>query len=213
MPEGWDDLIAAAQYRTVKVMVCARGDLVTRKEQLVDEFDRATQAARSDRSLGGNSEAARLAAAIVDVETEIQEASIEVVMSAVSRRAWADALAANPPSKSDRLTGLDHDPHRFPVAAVALCAKTPALTLEQAERLADVLTTAEWSKLWMAALTLNVVGLDSPKFTAATELLLANGHSSTTPPPAASPEAPSLAGSGEQSPSTSTTTEDASSDP
>lgn len=198
-----DDLIAAAQPRTEEVRVCVRGDLVSKHIKLVEELNGALS---KDKSLGANSEAQRISAEIVALENEQEEHSLTFRISEVSARKWANLLAKYPPTpKQRREQNADHDPDKFPPAALAACCVEPEVSPLQAERLFDTLHAGDWNKLWFAVIGLNVTGTPSPKLAAATELLQANGQSSTTQPPEASPEESSLAGSGERSPDTTTT--------
>lgn len=190
-----DELIATAQHRTEVVRICARGDLVARHAEAVHALGDATHA---DDSLAGSPEITSAAGEVVSIEAEMEAATVEFTIGSVSRKRWADLLAKHPPSKEQRRAGLDHDPVTFPVAAIAACCKDPEMTVEQSERLADVLPPGEWVKLWSAAFRLNITETPFPKSAAATEFLQVNGHSSTTSLPEASPEEGSLAGSGEQ---------------
>ncbi len=190
-----DDLIATAQPRTQLVRICARGDLVAKHAEAVAVMQSALG---SDDTLAGSDESRDAAEAVVAVEAEMEAATVTFTVGSVSRHKWANLLAKYPPSAQDRRAGHDHDPEKFPVAAVAECVIDPDLSPLQAQQLADVLPPGEWNKLWIAALTLNITGTPAPKLAAATELLQANGQSSTTPPPVASPEDGSLAGGGEQ---------------
>lgn len=186
-----DDLIATAQPRTEVVRICARGDLVTRHAEAVA---RLREASAGDDSLAGPDTHAA-AGEVVALEAKQEAATVEFVVHAVSRKVWADLLAKHPPSAEDRRAGHDHNPQTFPIAAIAACVDD--LTVEQAQKLSEVLHMGEWNKLWVTAIGLNVTGTPSPKLAAATDLLRANGHSSITSPPEESPEAGSLAGSGE----------------
>lgn len=159
-----EELIATAQPRTREVRVCARGDLVDRHAQLVDELDEASD------SLGAPKRAKEIAAEILAVEEEQEEYTLVVTLASVSRRVWADLLAEHAPRKEDREKGLDYHPVTFPPAAVAACAKEPALTYDTADRLASTLPAGEWNKLWLTAVELNVMGTPHPKFRAAAEI-------------------------------------------
>jgi len=190
-----DDLIATAQPRTEKVRICARGDLVAKHEAAVQALAEAI-AGRDDDSLAGTPEITAAAEAVKAIEAEQDEFTFELVVSSVSRNRWADLLAKHPPTKEQRRAGHFADPTTFAVAVVAECVE--GLDAAKAAQLADVLPISEWSKLESAALIPNATETPVPKLPAATELLQANGQSSTTPQPAASLEDGSLAGSGEQ---------------
>jgi hypothetical protein len=188
-----DDLIATAQPRIEKVRICARGDLVAKHQEAVVAM---SDTISDDDSLSGNPATIAAAEAVKAIEDEMDAATVEFTIRSTSRQKWADLLAKHPPSKEERRAGHDHDPKRFPVAAVAECTQAPEMTVQQAAQLADVLPAGEWNKLWLAVLGLNVTGTPAPKLAAATDLLQANGRSSTTPPLEVFPEAGSLAGSG-----------------
>lgn len=190
-----DDLIATAQPRTEKVRICARGDLV---EAWAEAATAAASAASEDQSLEGGPATIEATERVVAIEEEMDRASVEFTVSTVPREVWADLLAEHPPSKEQRRAGHDHDPKTFPVAALAACTAEPPVSLDQAQKLAKVLHAGEWNKLWVAILGLNVAAMPSPKLRAATDLLRANGRSSTTPPLEGSLEDGSSAGSGAQ---------------
>lgn len=190
-----DDLIATAQPRTEKVRICARGDLVAAH---ADAVAAAGRAADESDSLAGSDSISEALERVKQIEDEQEAATVTFTVASVSRRVWADLLAKYPPSKEQRRAGHDHDPDKFPIAAVAASVQDPEMTEDQAAKLADVLPAGEWNKLWVTALSLNVTGTPAPKLAAATELVRVNGRSSTTSDREASPEAGSLAGSGEQ---------------
>lgn len=177
-------LIATARPRTAEVRVCARGDLVDRHVALAEELKALEVEGR--KSVATNPDVLRLAEEIRQVEEEQEDSTVTFVVQSVTRRVWADLLAAHPPRPQDK--GLDHNEETFPPAVVAACSKSPKMTEEEAVELGDVLPVAEWSKLWLTAVGLNVMPTPHPKLKAATELVLANGASSTTQDPAASPD-------------------------
>lgn len=192
------DRLARAKPRTEIVPVCLDGSLVNKHQEAVVALAAATA---SDDSLAIDPEVHACAQAVRDVEAEIEDATIRFKLGTVSREVWADLLAAFPPSKEERRAGHDHDPKRFPPAAVKACTLEPEdFTIEDAQAIAksDSVPAGEFNKLWAVVFGLNVTGTPAPKLAAATELLRANALSSTTPPPAESPEDGSLAGSGEQ---------------
>jgi hypothetical protein len=189
------DLIATAQPRTIEVQVCARGDLVDRHAALVAELA-AAEAEVDTSSIGDVPEVQRIAGEIVAVEDEQEASTVTFVLQSVSRRVWADLLAAHPPRPQDK--GLDHNADTFPPAVVAACAKEPHVGEDEANQLADVLPVAEWTKLWLGAVGLNVTQTPHPKLKAATELARANGGSSTTRGPKGSRGRSSSVGSGDQ---------------
>lgn len=191
-PFDIEALLESAAPRTLQVTVCARGDLVDRHAELVQELDAALSG--SSGSLAGNPDVQRLGEAIVAVEEEQASSSVTLTFKSVPRKTWADCLAQHPPRRgSDQ---LDFNTQTFPPAAVALCCD--AITVDQANRLNEKLPQGEWDKLWNAVIQLNVVGLPRPKLRAATEIARANVNSSTSLGQPASPGQDSSADSGDQ---------------
>lgn len=189
-------LIATAQPRTIEVQVCARGDLVDRHAVLVAELSAAEANVERTASVAGDPEVGRIAGEILAVEAEQEASTVTFTLTSVSRRVWADLLAAHPPRPQDK--GLDHNADTFPPAVVAACSKSPKVTDEEAVQLLDALPVSEWTKLWLGAVGLNVTPTPHPKLKAATELVQANAESSTTQAPTASRGRRSSAGSGAQ---------------
>lgn len=189
-------LIATAQPRTVEVRVCARGDLVDRHALLVAQLAEAERNVARSASVAGDPEVARIAGEIVALEAEQEASTVTFTLTSVSRRVWADLLAAHPPRPQDK--GLDHNEATFPPAVVAACSRSPKLTEERAIELGDALPPAEWSKLWLGAVGLNVTPTPHPKLRAATELVRASVESSTLQAGSASPDQSSSVGSGAQ---------------
>lgn len=189
-----DELIATARPRIEKVRICARGDLAARHEAAVEAYHEALS---RDDSLAGEGPTAE-AAAVKAIEDEQDASTVEFTVQAVSRQQWADLLVKHSPSKAQQRAGHAFDPGPFAVSMVAACVVDPPITPDQAQKLSETLHNAEWNKLENVAFWLNTTGTPAPKLSAATELLQANGRSSTTSVNRASPEGGSLAGSGEQ---------------
>jgi hypothetical protein len=192
-----DEILAAASPRTLEVQVCLNAGLVTAHEEAVRELQRALD---RDDSLAGDPAVTAAAEAVQAVEQQLDAATHTFRLRAVSRKVWADLLAKYPPTAEHRRAGHDADPDRFPVAAVAACLVEPELSEADVAKLAasDAMTFGEWQKLWLAALQLNLPPTPHPKLEAATELLRANGRSSTTSVPEASLDLGSLAGGDKQ---------------
>ncbi len=182
-----DELIGRAKPRETVVSICFRGDLVDRH----DELERQMATGSGEPTLSGNPQIVELANEIDQVEQELEAESITVRVRGLSRKAWADLLAAHPPSREQLSRGLDNDERTFPAAAIAACADEPALTVEKAEELAEHLPVGEWMKLWMAVLGLNLGSLQTPKSAAAAAVRHMNGASLVTPPTEESPAASS----------------------
>lgn len=185
-----DDLIASAQTRTLKVSVCARGDLVNRHAELVDELNTAIAASSDSLGNGNRSEIDRLHAEVDAVEAEQEESTTEFTLTSIGALSWSSLLRKHPPPPEVK-GQLAFNLASFPPAAVAACVVEPEMTEPQAARLYDVLPSGEWDKLFAAAFTLNEQGTPHPKLSAAIGNLLRSGQSSTTAAPTESLAKPS----------------------
>lgn len=166
------DLLERATPLVVEVAVCTAGDLVTRHASLMAQLDGLSKSG----SIGGNPEAVAVLEQIEAVEAEQEASTMVVKVKSVGRRAWADLLREHPPRPEDK--GWDHNTDTFPVAAVAASIGVP---VEQVDALAESLPPGEWGKLWDAAAFVNAGPMPHPKVPArVTELVRANGRSSTT---------------------------------
>lgn len=178
-PFDVEEFLAEATPREAVARVCSRQDLLARHAELEAEL---TEAHQGDLRENREPESPRIAQQIVDLEAEIAGTEREFRFRAIGRRAWADLLAKYPPTKDQQRAhpGLDHNPDRFPVAAIAASAVAPTLTVDQAKLLEERLNLAQWEKLWGACLDANLGGSDRPLSVAAGMTLRASGGSGTT---------------------------------
>lgn len=202
--DAWLDEADQAEPLRTEVTVCLRGDLFNAHASLVAELE-----TKRVETLGGTQGVVELSQRIAAVEAEIETKSRTFTVECIGHKRWADLLAQHPPTKEQRLRGLDNDERTFPQAAIAASVVDPKLTPAQVEKIAAKAPTGEWIKLWSAVLGVNLGGLQAPKSQAAAAILRANDGSLGTPPTGASPAASSSDGSGDPSPPTSTTTTDA----
>jgi len=116
------------------------------------------------------------------LQGEMEAAKVEFRFRNIGRKAWADLLAAHPPTKEQR-TDLktDHNPETFPVAAIAASCSEPAGMSEDAvRRLEAALTDSQFTVLWRACVDANLGGVEVPKSLAAGRILQVNGRSANT---------------------------------
>lgn len=173
-----DDLIGSAVPRTAEVRVCARGDLAERHADLVRELERWLEVEGAD-SLAQDSNVHHIKDKLLEVEEEIDRASVSIRFQAIPAYKWATLMRLNPPSREDLQRGFDNNPDTFPIQAVAACSVEPTISVEQAEQLRNTLHTAEWLKCWMAVVLLNNEETPTPKLGAAIADRLASAQSST----------------------------------
>lgn len=186
-----------------EVAVCARPDLVS-------EFEVAESAMFTAQRSGGlgSTVPQELIDRVADLEAEIEQSVMVFKVQGVSKLEWSDLLAAHPPSDEARKEGMSYDQDGFELAALAKCAVEPTITVETAARLRATVPEGEWSRLALAVFTVNQGATSPPKSLLLSAIRHMSDESSTTPLSEGSLAGPSLDGSGEQSPNTTTTTTD-----
>lgn len=166
MADGIEAILAEAEatehVRTAVGRVLIRQDLHARHEALKDELARALA---DDELYNRPADAPRIAEEILELEAQIEQAKVEFRFRAIGRRRWADLLAANPPTKAQRLADprADHNPATFPIVAIAASCEEPNMTEEQVRRLEAALNDSQFNVLWARCLDANVGGLTDPK--------------------------------------------------
>ncbi len=166
-------LLDQATPRTVLVTVTTRGDLVDAHDIL--ERQLATQRQPNGGSLAGEAspDLTEIAEQLVAIEAEMEECSATYSVRSLGHLPWTDLKRQYPPSRDEIRQGLDVDMAKFPNAAIAACC-TPAITIDQAEKLGHALPEGEWNKLWSAVLGVNMGVMDTPKSGAAAAILRMN---------------------------------------
>jgi hypothetical protein len=159
MPEPLDieQVLARAKHRVVTVGVCVAGDLLGRHQELEEQL---VQARIDDEREDRHALAPGIARKIEELEAEIAQARVPFTFRAIGRRAWSDLMTAFPPSEEDRRNGAGYDKVMFEPAAIAASCVSPVMTVEQVERLGDVLNEGQWMVLLGGCLAANVEGRD-----------------------------------------------------
>lgn len=183
-----DDFLGGYQAPKVTVTVTARADLLDEHKHANEQLGRA---AIEDVTLAGSTIKADWAAKVVELEAQIAASSMSFTFRSIGRKAWMTLVAQHPPRPQDK--GLDYDADAFPEAAVLASCIEPELTPADVERLTEVLSLAQWMKLWNGALAANLGDDAAPKSLIATAVHRLSDASSTTAAREASPEASSLA--------------------
>lgn len=170
MTSSTQELLDHATPRSIEVSVCARGDLVDAHDRL--ERQLTSQRSPDQGSLAGSAapDITEIARQVRDLEDQIADASLTYTVTSIGRRAWADLKRQHPPTRDEAKKGLDTNMATFPQAAIARCC-SPEITLEQSERLTEVLPEGEWTKLWTAVLGVNLGVMDTPKSGVAAAIL------------------------------------------
>ena len=146
-----DAILAIATPPRRTVSVCLRGDLVSKAETLRTAWQEAVE---RDREHIASSTAPALWDELADIEKEAQAATVDFTFEAVSSALWRKLVAEHPPPPDE--PGWMWDPETFPIAALAASCIEPAMTESQATELAEKLSNAQWQKLFLAAMNVNV---------------------------------------------------------
>jgi hypothetical protein len=178
-----DEILTVAENpehrRTATVKILLRQDLLARHADLERRLGEALVA---DDRLNRDPIAPDVAREIADLEAELDEERVPFTLRAVSRKQWADLMAAHPPTQQQRQVspGLDHNPETFPIAAIAASSVEPEMTLDAARRLEGALNHSQFQLLWQATLDVNVGGTGLPKSRTAGLILQRSGGSGST---------------------------------
>ncbi len=160
-----DEILAVVENpdhrRSTTVRILLRQDLVERHARLDQEL---ADAMAADARLNRDPVAPTVADEILALEAELEAAKVPFMFRSIGRKAWADLIAAHPPTQAQRLAyrGVGYNPETFPIAALAASAVEPAIDLPAAHRLEAALNDSQFELLWTAALEVNR-GVDAPK--------------------------------------------------
>lgn len=149
------EILLSAKPVTKTIPVCVRGDLGDRLVELRNEYD---QALAFDDEHNEDPTAPAVLERIVALEAEADAATVPFVCTAMPARgegSWKELVDAHPPLPGDE-DKWRWNMDTFPVAAIAGTVSDPTMTLEQAEELAGVLSDAQFEKLWLGVLSVNL---------------------------------------------------------
>jgi hypothetical protein len=181
-----------AYVRTATARILLRQNLLAEHDRLEAELADAMQGDTIENRLP---QAPIVSQQILDLETEIDAAKVEFRFRSIGHRAWADLMAAHPPTKEQvKVLGrIDHNPLTFPSAAIAASCVDPAMTVDDVAQLERLLNDTQFNLLFVRCIEANTGGMDTPKSAAAGAIHRVNGRSANTPAPAASLAQSSLA--------------------
>jgi hypothetical protein len=182
----WDQVHTTRQPVTETEEICVRNDLLAEKKRLERALIEArSKDRRDDGGLASKPTAPKIAQAIVDLEKEIEKATVAFTFREIGQATWNKLMGENPPTKAQQAKGMrNYNPETFPNAAMAAsCVAPDGATVEHFERAA-----AEWGGqydlLWGACLRANVEGGQEGKAPSAlaSEVLRSIGTGSEPPP-------------------------------
>lgn len=176
MTKNIKDLIKGAKLPETTVSICLQADLVAAFE----EAERDLEAAQRENlgSLAAGSRAREVAERIEAIRAEMEEATVDFRLRAMTRIAWRDFIAEHPPRKvqgggideRDKYIGVNTDTF-FP-ALVKRSVVAPELDAEDWQLLLDEkLTDRQFDELSNAAWALNRREVDVPFSSAASRIL------------------------------------------
>lgn len=175
-----EDLLAEVAPRVITARVLLRQDLLDQHAVLQHALEVAVQAdrGRGEGALDEEPEATIIAAQLTELEAEIDAAKRDFVFRRVGKKAWADLLAAHPPTKEQRSANprIDNNPETFPLAAIAASCTSPRMTVEQAQKFEEILDLTQFQQIYQACLDANIGGGDSPKSALAGGIARANAQ-------------------------------------
>lgn len=144
-----------AKPREVIVRLCLAGDLAARADRLAADLDRM---AFTPTSLAEADPRTAMAAELDDLIAQMKAAEVEFQFRAVSHQALSDLKAEEPPRNDDEAWNSD----TLPVRLVAMSCVSPAMSLEQAQALFDIVNTQQRSELFTAAYQANHAATQIP---------------------------------------------------
>lgn len=151
-----------AYIRVATAKVLLRQDLLARHAELDAELERAIV---DDAQENRIPIAPRLAAELIELQQEIDAAKVEFRFRSIGKRAWADLLAAHPPTKEQKRADprCTFNPVTFPAAAIAAACIEPKISADEVRRLEAALNDSQFDILFERCINAQIGGTESPK--------------------------------------------------
>lgn len=204
-----ESIIDEAELPEQTVTLCLKGSLVAAYERLDAALQEAARQDAADRlSLAGRDTTATdgLVAQMADLREQMLAHERVFTFRALPPRRFAN-LRGRVPVKADGQSDEEFADvyHRWLCDLIAASCVDPQMTAEQAERLSERLSDAQWRELRDAAWWVNAQKQNVPFSAVASALSRASAQRSKQPEQPGSPDLSSLAGSPDPEPATSTT--------
>lgn len=188
MAEQWDIDDFLSDYRPPEqvVSITIRGDLLGRL-LLLEEQLREARSGDDNDSLGTENSgrsAFEIADEIEKTREEVRKSMREFRFASVGDVKWSDLTVKFPPKPDSQ---LPFDPDKFWPAAIAASAVEPPMTVAQAEKLMEKLSSGQTRKMIDAVMTVNGGDDDLPKSASASVLRRHSKQKPTTAVPGESP--------------------------
>lgn len=192
-PLDIESIIGEAEPAETAVTICVKGSLRAEYERLDAQLGDVSTVAIN---LAGDSPGSEIAARMAELREQMHAFERTFTLRAVTpKRAWRNLKAKRPVKAQD----MDEEAyadlyHPWVCAVVAASALDPAMTPEQAQRLADRLSDGDWSKLAQAAWSVNDDSSTIPFSAAASVISRSSGVKSRRHEQSDNPAHGSLAG-------------------
>lgn len=171
-PSAIADIIGQVKRPEKTVPICLAGDMQAEFEDLERDLQIARDRPADGTLAGGaNPLATQIAQQIMELRERMREHTTVFRFRGLPRKEYSDLLAQCPPSDEEKEKGADVDWDLFPVRLVAACCVSHEMTEDDAGKLADVLTQAQWESLYVAAFAVNKRDVDVPFSYAASAIL------------------------------------------
>lgn len=167
---SFDDIAKLATRPSRVVSLCLAGELV----EQIDDLERQLAQAGEATSVSEVSPKRAIAEAIVALQEQMREATVDFHLKALPARAWS-VLVADRPERIEPKEGEpaeEWEPRIFAWQAelVSRTCVDPVMSVEQVGELVDLLHFRAWSQLYSQAYVLNMGEVDVPNSEAASEL-------------------------------------------
>jgi hypothetical protein len=164
---NFDDVKKLASRPSRVVPLCLAGELV----EQIDELERELVKAPEATSLAEGSPKRVIAEAIVGLQEQMREATVEFHLRALPAREWS-VFFADRPERKENESAEDWEPRIFAWQAemVSRSSADPVMSVEQVGELVDLLHHRAWATLSTHAYLLNMGEVDVPNSEAASEL-------------------------------------------
>jgi hypothetical protein len=206
-----ESIIDEAEPPESSVTLCLKGSLVAQYEALDAQLREAMKeqaAAEGGQSLAGTdtSRTDPLVAAMTVLREQMLAYERAFTFRAMPPLTFAN-LRSGMPAKTEEQTAeaFTAEYHSWVCKVIAAACADPQMSPEQADRLSQRLSDAQWRKLRDGAWLVNAEAQDVPFSAAVSVLTLASAQRSRQPEPSDSPGPGSLAGNPDPAPTTNTT--------
>jgi hypothetical protein len=197
------DLRSLFGVRRVECRVLFDQTLYDEHAALEDRFHALVQGNDKNGSLADAADAMVIAERLNELQEQITDAEVVIVVQSIGTKRWLALKAEHPPTREQRLAGLDVNHDTFAPAAVVACTvevRDPTdperrMTPELAELMYELLPQREFERVFAPIVDLNVGSDGRPKSLIASVARRLNGASPTTVAPEESHDPSSSDGS------------------